>query len=181
LNSRFASGCQIVQYVAFLLAQSHHRRQDALDADTPGFALGTKSAFAPQNTAPQSPFGGIIGGFHPLPVDEGPQSGTDFEDIVASTPGFAVAQEGTNFQQVFHLGANRLESRLQLGPRQGAIAEMMPEAKEQVETRQQHLPNHLRFAATIHHSLKIAFEMGSTHLGVPADQSRHRHCSDTSR
>jgi len=47
-------------------------------------------------------------------------NGDDFEDILASTAGFALPQEGTNFQQVFHLGENRLESRLQIGLRQSA-------------------------------------------------------------
>lgn len=159
MNSSFASGSQIVQNVAFLLAQSHHCRQDALDEHTPGFALVAKTAFTPQHPTPQSPFSGIIGGFHALPIDEGPQSWPDFADIQAGTPGFAVAQQSANFQQVFHLGADRMEGGLQINARLGAIAKMIPEAKKRVETRQQHLANHLRFAAAIDQRLEITLEM----------------------
>ena len=136
MNSSFASGCQVVQHVAFLLAQGHHCRQDALDKHTPSFTLGAKTAFAPQNTRPQSSFRRIIGGFHPFLVDKSPQCSPDFEDILAGTPGFAVAQQGANFQQIFPLSADWLDGRLQIAPRQGAIAEMMPEAKKLFKTHQ---------------------------------------------
>ena len=104
------------------------------------FTLGTVTAATPDDVPTQSPFGGIIGGFNTLSIHKGRQRLLHFENILAGATGFAVVQQGANFQQADDFKTNGLHRRLEIDPGEGSVTDTIYQRPKLLKTGQKTCP-----------------------------------------
>lgn len=85
---------------------------------------------------------------------------------MASSAGFPVFQKCANFEQADNFLPDGLHHGLKIDPRECAIADAMPEAKELLAACQQHPTNDLGFTAPLNQGLEIALGMRPTDLAM---------------
>jgi hypothetical protein len=167
-----ASQGQKFQNISFLLAQGQHRGQNALNKKAALFALRAETAFTPQYAPPQRAFGRIIGRFDPLMVDKRPQGGFDFKDIGTGFARWRLIGQYPDCLQSFDFAPNGLNPKGEFRTAQGSIPHPMPMTKQQVVLLEEQFPNDLRLPTAFKQGLKIAFQMGPTHLTADRVKAR---------
>ena len=163
-NRRRACLDQIIQYIAFLLAQRGDRRQDVLDEVAAVLALRAEATSSPKNGATQATFRTVVGGFDAFDADKGSQRDLQLEEILAGVAGLVTRQCSPFSQEVAHARLDRLHRRLEIGLTQGAIAHSMPQAKHFLDLLEQGRSNPLRLAAPLDQGLKVSFQVRPAQL-----------------
>ena len=145
-----------------LLFQSGDNRHNAFGKATSSLTLGAEAVLAPKYAGADLPFPQIIGRFHAFDVHECPQGLFSFEDVAASTCGFAVVASSTLTKQFAYFELNSLHLFLESGTIHSPILHLVPPSKHRVGLGQDSCTNDLGFTTPINKGLEVTKEVSPT-------------------
>ena len=117
---------EIVEEVALLLAQGIPHREQAFHEAAALGTVGTQAGLTPQHPVPKGSFGLVVGRLDAFVVGEGPQGRVEVEEVGAGRCGLGVGEAHAVAQMNPKAHGQIANEVLEVGPGQGAVADLIP-------------------------------------------------------
>jgi hypothetical protein len=142
-----ARGGEVFEHVSLLHPESRHDGKHTLDESTSVFAVGAETPFSPEHGGSNGSLCCVVGRIDAGVPDEREERPLELEDLSTHTRDLFARARRTGAQESENLALDRSHAFPEARPREGSVADPMPEAKHLVAVFLQHEPDSLGFHA----------------------------------